>query len=310
MNKEILPGKMSYEEFTDEVLITIKKLYPDCEVGIREMTKNNQVKLQGLHIRPEDVNFVAILYLEPFYELYEQGMPMDGIISVILKNYEANSPKKKIDFQFFKDFEQVRDRIVYRLINTEMNRELLEDVPHINYWDLSICFSYAFQSDEFGDGMVLLHHSHLESWNVDCKELMKLAEENTPRLFPATFCDMNEILGQKTEELFPDAGMELREDRKLYVLSNEKQQYGAAAMLYPGMLSDIADRLQKDFFIIPSSIFEVLILPVDENPDKEKVTGRLHSIIESVNLTELNGEEILSYEPFYYSYGKKELTKV
>ena len=80
---------------------------------------------------------------------------------------------------FFKDFEKVKDRIVYRLIHAGRNKELLDEIPHIPFWDLAICFSYSFWSEELGDGMILIRNEHMESW----KGLLTSAYLNEDRAF-------------------------------------------------------------------------------------------------------------------------------
>lgn len=301
---------MSCQEFLDKILEMMKGAYPDCNVEIVNITKNNNTLLHGLIIRQRDTNVAPTIYLEEFYKMYKSNVGLEVIVSRIKELYEKGMSKGNIDMSFFKDFEKVKDRIVYRLINAELNQDYLKEVPHIPFWDLAICFSYVFQSEELGDGVVHINNSHAEYWNVDCKCLMKWAEINTPKLFPICLCDVlagPEKLINQTDE---DIDMDLIEDGKLYVMTNNEIKYGAATMLYPQILGNIAEKLQKDFFILPSSLHEILILSVREGEDIQEQSGMLRELIIEINETQVAEDEVLSNNPFLYSWKKKELIQL
>lgn len=80
------------------------------------------------------------------------------------------------------------------------------------------------------------------------------------------------------------------------VLSNERRIHGAVCMLYPGVLKEMADRIGGDFFIIPSSVHEVILLP---DADKGLNEG-LKQLIREVNSTQVAPEEVLSDTLYRY----------
>ena len=298
---------MKFEEFTKAVKVKLQEnLGESYKVEIQQVRKNNDVLLCGLTIHSKETNIIPTIYLEAFYELYKNDMPMEKIITKIFKTYQESLPKENIDMNFFKDFEKVKDRIVYRLIHGERNKELLKDIPHIPFWDLAICFSYAFHSDELGDGMILIHNDHVENWNVNHSRLMQLAEVNTPRLFPAAFYGINEVLKQ----MHVDIDLSECVEEQLYVLTNQKKIYGAASILYPGTLSFVAEQLKSDFYILPSSIHEVLILRKERFQEMQQEGKYLHKIIRDINYVELAAEEVLSDYPYFYDRTERKLVQV
>ena len=107
--------------------------------------------------------------------------------------------------------------------------------------------------------MILIQNNHMENWNVTYRQLMQLAEVNTPRLFPVTFYSMNEVLKQ----MHVDIDLSECMDEQFYVLTNRQKTHGAAVILYPQTLTYVAEQLESDFYVIPSSIHEVLILKSD-----------------------------------------------
>lgn len=288
---------MNFEEFTEKILEEIsKKMKNEGNAEIQRIRKNNDVVLFGLTIYSAKSNVVPTIYLESFYELYQKQVPIELIADKIWSVYEENLPKENIDLEFLKDFEQVKDRIVYRLVHAERNRGLLKEVPHILFWDLAICFCYAFWSEELGEGMILIHNAQMDSWGVNSQILMHLAEENTPKLFPMCFCSMREMLQQMEFEF----DLSEWEDEQLYVLSNNTRTYGASVVLYPETLTYIADRLQCDFYILPSSVHEMLVLKKEKYDTLQNEGKVMHEMIKCINQEQLSPEEVLSDYPFYY----------
>lgn len=157
----------------------------DACVQVQEVRKNNNVVLHGMSILRKGQNVSPTIYLDSFYEMMEEGTDVECIVKKILEVYVRGLPRGNVDMEFFKDFASVRDRIVYRLVNREKNRDLLCEIPHVEFLDLAVCFCYSYEHPEIGEGMILIHNTHMEMWETCHRELMRLAERNTPRLMPA-----------------------------------------------------------------------------------------------------------------------------
>ena len=82
----------------------------------------------------------------------------------------------------------------------------------------------------------------------------------------------------------------------LYILSNEMGVNGASALLYPGMPEIIRDKLQQNYYLLPSSIHEFLIVPENEFLNREN----LRSMVKEVNETHIRREELLSDHIYYF----------
>ena len=248
------------------------------------------------------------IYLDSFYEMLCDGAELEYIVKRILEVYVHGLPKGNVDMEFFRDFSKVKDKIVYRLVNREKNRELLERIPHVEFLDLAICFYYSYEHQELGDGMILIHNTHMEMWKTNHCELMRLAESNTPRLMPVYFCGMDNAL---EGVLDADALEELRDlqretNKYLYVLSNAKRCQGAAAILYPGILAEASKQLKGSFYILPSSIHEVILLPDDGHSSGKE----LHEMIAEINQSQLRPEDVLSDYAYRYDAGTGKVSRV
>lgn len=270
----------------------------DACVQVQEVRKNNNVVLHGLSILRKGQNVSPTIYLDSFYEMMEEGTDVECIVKKILEVYVRGLPRGNVDMEFFKDFASVRDRIVYRLVNREKNRDLLCEIPHVEFLDLAVCFCYSYEHPEIGEGMILIHNTHMEMWETSHRELMRLAERNTPRLMPAWLCGMDQALKGVLDE---EALLQLKQMQKetgkyMYVLSNDRRCQGAAAILYPGMLARAAQQLGGSFYILPSSIHEVILFRDESQSGGEQ----LHEMIEDINRNQLREEEVLSDYAYRY----------
>lgn len=280
----------------------------ETQVDVHEVRKNNNVLLHGMTILRKGQSVSPTIYLDSFYEMLCDGMELDGIVKRILEVYVRGLPRSHVDMEFFRDFEKVKDRVVYRLINQEKNRELLTQIPHVEFLDLAICFYYSYENSELGDGMILIHNTHMEMWKTNHRELMHLAEFNTPRLMSRYFASMDNAL----EGVLDDGALEeLRElqretNKYLYVLSNAKRCQGAAVILYPGVLAEVSGRLGGSYYILPSSIHEVILLPDDGHSNGKE----LHEMIAEINHSQLRAEDVLSDYAYRYDAGTGKVTEV
>lgn len=277
-----------------------EELGGSCQVKLQEVMKNNGIILQGLVILTGQKNLSPTIYLNAFLDEYQAGVPLMSIVSEILEIYHRDIPKKNVDMKFFRDFEQVSPGICYRIINRERNRVLLEHIPHVDFLDLSICFFYAYQDTELGAGSILIYNSHMDMWHCTTEMLMRLAQKNTRRIYPWELRDMGELIA----ELLEQEGMQLpgdmpaRRDTPMRVLSNQRRIYGATCMIYPGILCEAAGSIRENLYILPSSVHEVILVPESAVDDVDFIKD----MVREVNTTQVEPEEILSGNLYFYDY--------
>lgn len=290
---------MTYNEFKDLILIRMDIYYPDAKsICIKKIIKNNDVKLDGLVIQEKNCNVSPTIYLHQYYERYCRGISFEIILDDIRNVYEENKVDKDVDVSIFSNFDKAKSHIVYKLINREMNQELLKDVPFIPYLDLAIIFYYYFDNPkaEFSYGSVLIHNNHACLWGVDKNDLMKYAKINTPNIMGVTIENMNNFILEHERESFEgldsiDAIM------PLYILSNRSKINGAACILYDNLLAEISSDFNSDLVIIPSSVHEVLFFPTIELDSY----SNFNDLVKEVNANELEPQDILSDHLYYYS---------
>ncbi len=302
---------MDMEVFARKICTTLKgRLGDGYKVEVKETRKNNGIIRHGLLVSPEGQTVVPAIYLETLLEAYKSGAPFGDIVQKLLDICHEESLKGQVDMGFFRSFEQVRDRICYRLIGKKENEGLLEEIPHIEFLDLAICFYYAYHGEEMGDGTILIYNSHMEMWETCTAELSSLAGRNTRRLFPWVCQGLGEVL-KEMEDSGPGTDMEDLADAPcmevpMKILTNNRRTHGAACILYPGVLDGVAQEMGSDFFILPSSVHETILLPDTGNEDYEKLRG----MIREVNSTQVAPEEVLSDTLYRYDRADKRVAMV
>ena len=116
---------MEYCEFLENIQNRTKSIAGEGgKVTVNHILKNNGKELDGLTIMEEDSCISPTIYLNDYYEQYENGRGLDNILSEIRLIYMQNKDRIKINTDLFYDFLKVRSMIVYRVINYEQNRKL------------------------------------------------------------------------------------------------------------------------------------------------------------------------------------------
>lgn len=295
---------MEIKEFA-EIIREELEVRTGLAVTTNEARKNNNIVLHGICITEPGSNVMPTIYLEPYFDSYEDGMSMESILASIIKVAKDRKVSTSFDVNWFTDFEQVKDKIAFKLINYNDNKELLKEIPHTKFLDLAKVYFAVVESKAFGSGTIQIYNSHMETWGVTTEQLEEIATDNTPKLFPTIFIGLTELL----EEIIPvDADLSEVDfgERLMYVTSNSKKFYGAAVMCYPNVIKDFAEHLESDLYILPSSIHELILIPTSEAVDEEK----LKAMVRNVNQTLVAAEEILSDSVYKYSRENKLITIV
>ncbi len=296
---------MEFVNFMDAVKNEVEsRIGENGIVTLSEVTKNNGLVLSGLSIQSKDSNISPIIYLNNHYQAYESGaVELEEIISDILEVYEKNKMEHIIDMSQFLNYENIREKIVYKLINTDMNKELLQQIPHMAFHDLSIVFQVVLTEGDFGHASILIRNENLAIWNVSLDELYEDARNNTPTLYKYEINDLEDLLKE-----FVPTDETVRTHVSMLVLSNKNKLNGAACLLYPDLLKQISDAMDSNMYILPSSVHEVLLLPTDE-ADAFK-NEHLKNMVREVNDTQVEEEELLSYSIYYYDRNADEIIRL
>ena len=294
---------MEYKKF---VCMVEEKLNLKLEGGMKaskySVVKNNGMEKTGMILESDEYNIAPAIYLEEFFEQYQKGMSIDRIVNEILEFYEKVKVEEDYDVSQLSLYENVKKKVAFKLVNTEKNQQMLKEVPHIPLLDLSIVFYILIDVDEKGSATIQIRNEHIENWNVNVEQLYKDAKLNVKCLIPARLMCMQHVIeklcdiskGEEKDLLkakFPPENKEF-----MYILTNSIHQFGAAVLAYPNILEMASRIIGEDFYLLPSSIHEVILIPKSKSPDLKD----LNEMINEVNETQVQEEEVLSDHAYYY----------
>lgn len=288
----------AYEQFVNEVTEAIRQAAgKEYLVITRKERKNNAVVLDGVMLQRGKERVAPNIYLNHYYPKYCNGESVEEIAEQILmlceeKQEEIHSLAAHLDFSE----EYIREHIYYRLVSKERNEELLQEVPHRLYLNLAIIYYWVVYEGEEQIGSIMMTQVQMERMGWTEEELMRMAEKNTPRLFPMSARRIEEIVGEL---------MLQHQEFPMLVVSNDKGINGAACLVYPDMLEQLKQKMKGSFYILPSSIHELIVIP-----DNGTLPDRLCEMVYCINRTQLPQEDILSDAVYYYSDGTGELQMI
>ncbi|MBQ8133551.1 MAG: hypothetical protein IJ711_00045 [Lachnospiraceae bacterium] len=271
-----------------------QKLGEGYEVTLNDVVKNNGNKKQGITIRTTDCNIAPTIYLEDFAE-YTDGEIAEKIIEV----YERNrTPEIEDVCSIFQDKEQVLQRAICRIVNKDQNAETLANIPHTDCLDLAVTYRVQFNMGGGENATALINNQHIEHLGISLEELDQRAKQNTLSLGFETI-SMAKLMQDIYGLPFPMS----EDDAPMWVISNKERFGGATVLCYAKMFSELAVKTGGDLYIIPSSIHEVIAIPVAAGGD----TAFLRDMVSSVNGSEVQPEEVLSNSVYKYSIATGEL---
>ena len=303
---------ITIEVFTEIIKSEMEKIYSSkCKVDVLNVVKNNGLHLTGITIRNRESNMAPTIYLDGYFADYKDGKTMENICKEIVQVYEKNKVQKDFFLKQVTDFKNVKDRICFKLVNREKNAELLTDTPYVEYQDLAVVFYILVSKDKSSITSITVRNSLMNMWGMDADILYHLAKKNTQRLFRGRVSSMMEVmteiiydsadaLDEEMMETFFD--MNVYEDSAfpMYVATNVFKMNGACILLYDGVLKKFAEKIGSDFYILPSSVHEVIFVPANGDMDARY----LIQMVKEVNATEVAPDEVLSDNVYIYHADK------
>lgn len=277
------------EAFAEAVRIEIEQRLQK-KATIQKVNKNNGITLHGLTVLEDKVNISPTIYIESFYEAYEE-VGMESIIDTIEEIYEENKINYNFDINSILDYESIKENLRAKLINYELNREFLKEVPHRRFLDLAIIVYIEINDKVIADmASVIVKNNILESWDISKEEMISIAIENSEKNI--NIMNMSDIVDLTFN----------KEEVNMYVATNHEMLNGAIAMVNIKKIKELADTLvAQELIIIPSSIHEIILVTLDDMMDDKTY---IHDMIKSVNSSIVNKSDVLSEN--YYIYNKED----
>lgn len=296
---------MDFETYVKCLLCKVQLFMGESyDVEITKVSKNNGVMLTGLMAKKTGQNMCPTLYIDDYYSLDISESDIEYIAMSISKSLKNSKYPPEDIVEEISDFDKVKRRIYLKLINAEKNKKLLIDCPHKRIFNLALVYFIYGESDEYGLSSVLIKNDFLEMWNVDENDLyeagMKNQKENR-RPVVHNIKDLLEMLSVSYSNELDDSC-----DYKMYVMTTPDKFFGAAGLVLTDELVDFSEKIDNSFYILPSSIHELVLIPDTGEMNPKEMADQ----VEMINRTEVSPEEVLSDSIYYFDRVTKEVTWV
>lgn len=274
---------MTYSEFKTRMTEDVKKYmdgnHPGYEVSLGNVAKVNRDFVEMIAISNKDTHAgPAIDVKELWDDANRRGMSYEEMSREVMKRLDLTL--KEVPEVVIDDLVDFESRVILTLINTEKNKNMLSHVPHRAYYEFSIVYRIIVHEDEEAKTSGIVTNKMLEKAGYTEEELYKFAYENTRKDVVA--CS---VLG-------------------LTVLTTNRRMFGAASILFPELVKEIADHCGCDLYLIPSSTCEWTVVPV------RTISGgaaEVNKMIREANSVVVEEEEILGERCYYYDYKTGEI---
>ena len=192
------------------------------------------------------------------------------------------------------DYEKMKDKLQVRICDKEWNSDRLADKVVTEHGDFAAYYAVNLEENREGISSIPVTVSLMNEWGVSVEQIQAdamMADRNRG----VVLMNMNEIIksmifGEEPENLLNEK-LDIETMREpMFCLTNAQKMNGASLLLQEDIRKQIGECLGSDYFVLPSSIHEVLILPDNglfEVPE-------LNAMVKEVNETQVERQEQLS----------------
>jgi antirestriction protein len=258
---------MNYETFKQEFAEDIKEKlyergYDDVRISFNNVEKTNQ-NYEAMSVVPEGNNVGVNFNIENAFASYEHTDDYAGVLaSATMVIADGLDRAPAIDVSALMDYENMKEKLSVEVISADANADLLANVPHDRMEDLAVVYRFVMESSEDGRASILVTNNLMDRMGVSHEQLRSDALENSPEIRPVVIMGMNEVMKEMMEpEVYEMFGIPDDAEETMYVATVPDKNSGAGVIAYQDFMDQAAERVGGDFFVLPSSINEILLVP-------------------------------------------------
>lgn len=295
---------MDYREFVDQVAKDIRDVlgedFDGAKITARQIDKLQGESYYGIQVQPVDSNIGVTVNLKDAYERYQEGASYGEAIQEVSQSVEEGMENvPNVEVSELMDYDSMKENLMIQVVPTEGNEELLAGIPHQEQEDMSIVYRMVLDTNEDGMASALVTNNMLLQYDITAEQLHADAMENAPERFPARIRSMQEVMAEMfgiEPEMMPD-----QDEVSMFIATCNSGVNGAGCIFYPEFMDQAAEKLNGDFFILPSSIHETILLPDLGDMNYHD----LEAMVQQVNESEVEPKDRLSYSVYHYDSQEK-----
>ncbi len=304
---------MNFDEFREQLRDDLKERLAErtgqtFDISLSDVAKLQNAGYSGIVVRKEGNPLGLNLDASAIYKEFEKGSfdygeALDKITDAALHGFDT---APAFDMESLTNYDSMKEHLSMQVVATERNAEMLKNIPHKEIEDMSVVCRFIVSSDKEGIGSILVTNDVLKSMGVTEEQLFADANKYAPDLRPGEIRGMADVLaemmGIDVSEFDDRLGSPLPGgDMPMYVATTRDKTNGAGIIAYPGFMEMAAEKIGGDFYLLPSSVHEVILVPDRENSDYRE----LENMVQEVNATQVEPKDRLSDHVYHYDSKEK-----
>ncbi len=268
---------MHFSRFCSEVQALLKAELPSAA----DLWLEGPESCRSVTVRtPADILYPS-MSLAGFYDAFMQGTPLSVIVRRILSVYAAETLHPFCTSSDLGSRSTFLKSLGLRPASLRLHRSLLPLLPHAVFHDMLFFFTASLPGNDSGIGTAVVTSEIAGRFKLSDGALLKAAAAASAARSPAAVFPLPVFLEKLSRE-FPEDGRRVpvpdghSPGSSFYVLTNDEARFGAAVLLYPGTAEDLYRRFGP-YYLLPSSVHELLILPEKESVDRAELKRLIRS---------------------------------
>lgn len=292
----------------DHVTGYLPPVFENGRIELVEMVKDNDIKLTSINIVKQGENSCPEVYLDSLYEYYTNGKKLDECVADVADIRIERDASDLVKLNYW-DYSIARKNLMIRMCDPDWNKERLLQTVHTMYGDYAAIYYIRIDQDNENFETPAVTPEMLKAWDISKEQLhtdaMAADRERNPIL-----CNITEIMDEIVFGVEPKNMLHEKEniipgvmENPLYVLTNDDRMNGASLILQEDLLEQIGTVIATDYYVLPSSCHEVMILSAFTELDITAITG----MVRDINASVVNPRDRFSDKVQYYSRDTKTL---
>lgn len=299
---------MNYSKFKESFIEDVKKELYESGIAAVEITTYQLEKMneayEAMSVRPEGGNIGVNFRIENYFNSYGNGIPYKEVVEKAVSDIdEAIIDMPEFDLKLLGDYEKVKEKLSLEVVSAERNAEILKTVPHKLIEDMAVVYKINLELGQKEGATALVNNFMLEMYGISADELHRDAERNAAIIKPVILrglgAMMKSMMSPEEADFFAvqDHGI----DEIVYVATVPDKIKGAGVLAYDTFMDFAANRLGGDFFVLPSSVHEILLV----KDDGSQSYGELKKMVVEINASEVTPEDQLTNSVYHYDSKNK-----
>ena len=294
---------MNYEEFKENLAEDLKQQLSAGEIGpvdvqFHEVNKVN-TSYDAITVKPEGANIGVNIDATQFFEKYQETGDYNEIFEIATGIAEKGlSQSPEVDISAISDYDAMKEKLSMEVISKDTNADILQNVPHEDMEDMAVVYRLVLDSDSVGRSSILVTNKMLDNYGISAEQLHADAMENAPVVRPAQIKGMSEVLYELMGADAAAIGIPQIDpkDEQFFVATVPDKTGGAGVLAYPNFMEDAAEKIGGSYYVLPSSLHEVILVP----DDGRMTSTELEAMVKEVNATQIPAEDKLTDHVYHY----------